>query len=271
MGARFRLPIPRIVPDQPLPSVAGAPAAYAEHAPPAALRPFVACLWTRGDVPADSAPHHVLPDGCVDVMVTMDPDGAVAEVVGTMTRAFLAPAVDGTRFVAARLRPGAARRLLGVPAHALTDESAPLADVWRDAAGALLDGEPTLDATRARLTALLVRRAAHAAPPPAAVREAVRLLDASGGAMRVDELSAMLGLTRQALARAFAEHVGVPPKTYARVARMWRTIARVDEARRVGWSPVAHALGFADQSHLTDELQALTGRTPGEWSRLAAG
>jgi len=52
---------------------------------------------------------------------------------------------------------------------------------------------------------------------------------------------------------------------------MWRALAHVDEARRVGWSPVAHALGFADQSHLTEELHALTGRTPGEWSRLAAG
>lgn len=124
---------------------------------------------------------------------------------------------------------------------------------------------------RARLTDLLVRRAAHATAPPAAVREAVRLLDASGGARRVDDLAATLGLTRQALARAFAEHVGVSPKTYARVARMWRALAHVDEARRVGWSPVAHALGFADQSHLTEELHALTGRTPGEWSRLAAG
>ena len=87
----------------------------------------------------------------------------------------------------------------------------------------------------------------------------------------MDDLAATLGLTRQALARAFAEHVGVSPKTYARVARMWRALAHVDEARRVGWSPVAHALGFADQSHLTEELRALTGRTPGEWSRLAAG
>lgn len=258
------------MPDQPLPSVAGAPAAYAEHAPPAALRPFVACLWTRDHVPVGSGAHHVLPDGCVDVMVTVGADGAVAEVVGTMTRAFVAPAAGDTRFVAARLRPGAARRLLGVPAHALTDGSASLADVWPDA-GVLLDGATDLDATRARLTDLLVRRAAHATAPPAAVREAVRLLDASGGARRVDDLAATLGLTRQALARAFAEHVGVSPKTYARVARMWRALAHVDEARRVGWSPVAHALGFADQSHLTEELHALTGRTPGEWSRLAAG
>jgi methylphosphotriester-DNA--protein-cysteine methyltransferase len=103
------------------------------------------------------------------------------------------------------------------------------------------------------------------------VREAVRRLDASGGAHRVDDLAATLGITRQALARAFAEHVGVSPKTYARVARMRRAIAHVDEARRVGWSPVAHALGFHDHSHLIGELHALTGRTPGEWSRAAAG
>jgi AraC-like DNA-binding protein len=259
------------MPDHPLPPVAGAPGEYREHAPPPALRPFVACLWTHGGAAPGSGAHHVLPDGCVDVMVEVRPDGAaVAEVVGTMTRALLAPEAAGTRFVAARLRPGAARRLLGVPACELTDRAAPLSDVWRADAVALLDGPLAVGAVHARLTALLARRAERVPPPPPAVREAVRLLDASGGTRRVDDLAATLGLTRQALARAFAEHVGVSPKTYARVARMWRAIAHVDEARRVGWSPLAHALGFHDQSHLTGELHALTGRTPGEWARAAA-
>ncbi|MGZ8493346.1 MAG: DUF6597 domain-containing transcriptional factor [Gemmatirosa sp.] len=257
------------MPDHPLPPVAGAPASYVEHAPPATLRPFVACLWTHGGAAPGSGAHRVLPDGCVDVMLRIGPDVASAEAVGTMTRALLAPESAGMRFVAARLRPGAARRLLGLPASDLTDLSAPLADLWRDDADALLVGAMETDAARARLTALLARRAERTAPPPPAVREAVRLLDASGGAWRVDDLAATLGLTRQALARAFAEHVGVSPKTYARVARMWRAIAHVDEARREGWSPGAHALGFHDQSHLTSELHALTGRTPGEWARAA--
>jgi AraC-like DNA-binding protein len=263
------------MPDHPLPPVAGAPGAYVEHAPPPALRPFVACLWTHGGSAPGAGAHHVLPDGCVDVMLTVGPDGpdgpdgAAARVVGTMTRAFLAPASAGTRYVAARLRPGAARRLLGVPASELTDRAVPLSDVWRAESPVLLDGAMDADAALARLAALLARRAERASVPPAAVREAVRLLDASGGTRRVDDLAAALGLTRQALARAFAEHVGVSPKTYARVARMWRAIAHVDEARRVGWSPVAHALGFHDQSHLTSELHALTGRTPGEWARAA--
>jgi AraC-like DNA-binding protein len=73
-------------------------------------------------------------------------------------------------------------------------------------------------------------------------------------------------VTSQALARAFAEHVGVSPKQLARVVRMRRALGSMDVARRVGWSRVALDLGYHDQAHLTRELRALTGRTPGEWA-----
>jgi transcriptional regulator GlxA family with amidase domain len=108
--------------------------------------------------------------------------------------------------------------------------------------------------------------APRVAAPPRSVVGAVRLLEGAAGALRVDELAPTVGMTRQALARAFAEHVGVSPKQFARVVRMRRALARVEAARRVGWSRVALELGFHDQAHLTRELRALTGRTPGEWA-----
>jgi transcriptional regulator GlxA family with amidase domain len=181
-----------------------------------------------------------------------------------MTRAALVPAAPGTRVVAARLRPGAARRLLGVPAAELTDATRPLLELWPEA-DALLDAAAAPDAL-ARLTDALARRAARSAPPPLSVRGAIAALERADGALRVDELAPTIGVTRQALARAFAEHVGVSPKLFARVVRMRRALARVDAARRVGWSRVALDAGYHDQAHLTRELRALTGRTPGQWS-----
>ncbi|MDF1505259.1 helix-turn-helix domain-containing protein, partial [Roseisolibacter sp. H3M3-2] len=119
------------------------------------------------------------------------------------------------------------------------------------------------DKVRHRLAA----SAARADAPPRLVEGAVALLTRSEGTMRVEALAPALGVTRQALARAFAEHVGVPPKTFARVVRMRAALARVEQARRAGWSRVALDLGYHDQAHLGAELRALTGRTPGEWAR----
>ncbi|MDF1506547.1 DUF6597 domain-containing transcriptional factor, partial [Roseisolibacter sp. H3M3-2] len=115
------------------------PDAYAEHAPPPALRPFVACLWTRGAAPPDAGAHRVLPDGCVDVLLATTGDAVRAVAVGTMTAAAIVPPSPGTAFVAARLRPGAARRLLGVSASALTDLDVPIAELWGGAHPALAE------------------------------------------------------------------------------------------------------------------------------------
>jgi AraC-like DNA-binding protein len=72
------------------------------------------------------------------------------------------------------------------------------------------------------------------------------------------------------LARQFATHVGVTPKTFARVMRAQTALARADAARAayprvVDWSGIAYELGYYDQPHFIDDFKALTGVTPSKW------
>jgi len=74
------------------------------------------------------------------------------------------------------------------------------------------------------------------------------------------------------LARQFATHVGVTPKTFARVIRAQSALARADAARGaypriVDWSAIAYDLGYYDQPHFIDDFKALTGVTPSKWER----
>jgi len=55
---------------------------YREHHAPAALAPWLACIWERGD--GDGAPVRVVPDGCIDIVWT---EGVGAQVVGPNTTA----------------------------------------------------------------------------------------------------------------------------------------------------------------------------------------
>ncbi|HVE78684.1 MAG TPA: DUF6597 domain-containing transcriptional factor, partial [Gemmatimonadaceae bacterium] len=65
----------------------GTPSRYEEHPPPPPLAPFVECLWTRTTAPGASVrPHRVLPDGCLDILLTVGAGGATATAVGAMTR-----------------------------------------------------------------------------------------------------------------------------------------------------------------------------------------
>src|SRR5206468_9474367 len=78
---------------------------------------------------------------------------------------------------------------------------------------------------RFRLLDEVFARRLDTAPPPVEVEWAWRALVAAGGGPRVARLAERLGWSRKRLAAGFAEHVGVPPKTLARIARFERARA----------------------------------------------
>ncbi|MEP6492691.1 MAG: helix-turn-helix transcriptional regulator [bacterium] len=269
--------------DQPTPA-ATIPSGYAEHLAPTDLAQYVACFWTRlaptvaiADGPAI---HRVLPDGCVDIVLGFGRAGehGAAELteaigVGSMTRPLLITRQRPGLYLGVRFRPGYAFAALGIPASELTDERISYSLLARDAA-AELDAISALATNETRLEAMVAlvrRRLAGACAVPASVRAAVHRISAAQGGLRIAALASSIGITRHQLARLFATHVGVTPKTFARVMRAHAVIARVDAARaayprRVDWSAIAYELGYYDQPHFIDDFKALTGTTPGEWT-----
>ena len=257
-----------------LPAATDPVGAYQEYAPPLSLAPFVECFWSRGGSRgAETQPrsHRVLPDGCVDIIVPFGErgiEGGQGLAVGAMTRPVLFTDDSTTVYLAARFKPGIAGMIFGIPADELTDERIPLAELWRDAeelTDALLAS--TDSAARARtLSAAIARRLLAAPSPPPAVRVAAERICRAAGKLSIRELAADLGVTRQHLARAFAEHVGLTPK---RLSRIVRARAVVELARRGGdpdWSGIAYEAGYYDQSHLIAEVKELTGMTPSAWA-----
>jgi len=241
---------------------------YVEFPPPAALRQFVECFWTRGGPRADEGAHHILPDGCIDIVLgwtsrAASPSESLA--VGTMTRPLIIGANDRAAFAGVRFWPGRAHAFVGVPASAITDLRVDVGDLWRDTSA--LDGLDVADRATlfAALERALLRRLYLAQSPNRAVDAAVRSILRARGNLSIAALAPALGVTRQYLARAFALHVGVPPKTFARIARIRRVLAEARAAAAVDWVALALDAGYYDQAHLAGEVKELTGRTPTEW------
>ena len=84
----------------------------------------------------------------------------------------------------------------------------------------------------------------------------------------LDELAAMVGMSRFRLVRLFSQAYGVPPYAYALQHRLLE--ARRLLAAGVGIAEAALRLGFADQSHLTRWFLRAVGVTPGEFVRARA-
>ena len=85
-----------------------------------------------------------------------------------------------------------------------------------------------------------------------------------GRSVQIGSLGAELGWSPHRLIARFREHVGLSPKTAARVIRFDRAVASL----RSGTSRIAEvaaACGYADQAHLSREFRELGDISPGNF------
>lgn len=212
-----------------------------EFRPGPALRPWVAACWSTNAAPEAI---RVLPDGCADIIIDRDRDEAF--VVGAMTRPLFIEPDRAGNFLGIRFRPGRLAATLGVPLREVTDARVPLRDVTRH-----------LEIHGDSLERDLERCVARDTDPR--VDAAVERIIRSGGRCDIARVAALVNVTRQHLARLFAENVGISPKLFARVIR-FRQAMRM--GREKPWAGVAAELGYADQSHLIAEFREFSGTTP---------
>jgi AraC-like DNA-binding protein len=85
------------------------------------------------------------------------------------------------------------------------------------------------------------------------------------GAVRMEELARVTGLSLSALERRFRRRVGASPRKFASIVRM-RHVLRL---RRAGASltEIAYRAGYCDQSHFIKDFKSFTGLAPESFFR----
>jgi AraC-like DNA-binding protein len=158
----------------------------------------------------------------------------------------------------------------GVPMAELTNRTVALRDVLGpdgERLEAQLEDTPGWEARFDMLDAFITHRIAMAAPTPLAVAFAMERLTATGGSASIQALADDAGWSRKHLASLFKQHVGLPPKTMARVIRFNRATSLLREHGEVRWVDVALQCGYYDQAHFNRDFRDFTGGTPGEYLR----
>lgn len=234
---------------------------YREFRPDQRLGSFVECGWLHSGATTPSI--RVMPDGCVDIFITAQGDVMIA---GPASTCYDLPTGGRAVLVGLRLRPGAAAAVIGCPASDLRNMRVPL-----DAAFGVADSrivESLLEATApaqqlSRLADLVADHLAAADPVlDRPVARAVAVLRAQPG-RPVSALATKVDLSERQLRRRFEVAVGYGPKRLGRVFRFQRLLDLIHAAHgRVGWSQLAIAAGYTDQSHMINECLALTGGPP---------
>ena len=233
---------------------------YRESPVPASLANYFLCFWKQEIIGSGDYIHRVLPDACVDIVFIND---APPVVVGPWTDPFVAQFPAGTTIVGARFHPGRAPGILGIPAAELLNQSVSLCDVWSASCARLRIAfdEPTV-VSRSALAVALVRATASATPPDDAIVASIRWLARHPNAT-VEQLSGWIGISHRQLQRRFSAAVGYGPKMFQSVLRFQRLLNCASRPLgRVSLADLAAVAGYADQAHMTREVQRFAGCTP---------
>lgn len=233
---------------------------YREIAPPPRLAGTVECFWTMRQL-ASEPPHRVVPDGCADILFTLDGSDATASIqaVGPMTRYrdFDQPA--GRLLIGVRFHPGMWTTQLGVPGDRITDETLPLDDLRGARARELRD---RLAAARSieewiRVLEQFLPAADNTTP----FHRALAWMTEQHGCVSIDDLADQAGLSPRQFRRVCLAQTGLSPKFLARVLRFRHALAQVN-AHPCAFAHMALDCGYYDQAHFINEFREPSGRTP---------
>jgi AraC-like DNA-binding protein len=207
-----------------------------------------------------------LPDSGVHLVFRFSPSSSSASLVGPATERATVELDEGSEYFGVRFRTAQAPRLTDVRAAELTNGYARLSSLGGRSVDSVADQLRSLPdvAARQHLIEELVRRA----PPPLVedgrCRAAALHVERTAGRVDVQELARELGLHVRALERTFRSELGIAPKRLIRLVRLRHLLGALRAGRFQTLADLAHASGYADQSHMIKDFRQLTGRGPGE-------
>lgn len=253
----------------------------ARAAPARPLAPFVTeyCGWSER-TEGSSVRCHV-PISAVPLIVNVHPgfmnrsgEGEFvardAFIAGLHTR----PAF--TRFdgvsggVQVNLTPVGARLFTGLPMSEIANACIDLDDALGASGRELrerIQHAPDWETSFAIVDETIAARLARAAAVPRAAVWAWRRIEESGGLAPIAPIAEEVGWSRKHLVEQFRRHIGLPPKTLARVVRFGRLVAGLREGGAAPWALVAARYGYFDQAHLVRDFAQFAGCTPREYMR----
>ncbi len=253
---------------------------YRQISPTPALRPFVQCYWLlEGKQPVTAGRQELLhPDGGTGINFNlggrMTVDGWLpvngVRFDGVNRRSYTLELAGRPEAFGVRFLPGGAHRLFGIPMDELALRNLDATTVLPEFGGnwleRLMETETLVDRLRLVEHALLRRLSAAVAPSPL-IQQGLAEIAATRGQSRIQSLADRIGVSGRQLERAFARHVGLSPKTYARLIRVRHARAAIKQRNGAALVDIALDTGFFDQAHFVRDFKAVVGMAPAAYGR----
>lgn len=252
---------------------------YLEYRPDPPLSDYVDVLWYVEGYQPKHRLERVLPNGSMQVVISLVNDRlthrenerqspariAPSVIAGVRSDYMVIDTVDLIGMIGVHFRPAGAAPFLRVPASEFTGAHVPLEDLWASGAVELRDRlceSPTPDGRLRILAAVLNRRLPVPQSNHAAVRHALRHFSNVPHMLTIREMVHQTGMSHRGFSNLFERHVGLTPKLFCRIRRFQHALRQMAAGHEPRWADIAAACGFSDQSHLVHEFQAFSGVSP---------
>lgn len=168
--------------------------------------------------------------------------------------------IAGVRFRAAGLAPFVSETLAR-----WTDRVVPIAEAFGPAVlevERVLAAAPSDPAAQKQILDAYFTSRLQLTPGKLALQPLRARIEAEGGLVRMDALCAQAAVSARQLDRLFRSHLGLSPKTFARVVRFQRALTMLKGDPGCTLAAVAARCGYYDQPHFVREFKAYAGVAP---------
>jgi AraC-like DNA-binding protein len=247
---------------------------YREIQPDPRLRPFINCFWILHGENPDGGTERILPDGCCELVFhcgdrfhqLVDREEAPQPrqlLIGPTTKAVEIRAGRHVLAFGIRFRPGGAALLLRAPLTELRDCALAADDIGLRFGLDVIDAIASApnDNARVRIVEFLLLSRLSGTLVRTDVLQLARLVQRSGGTLRVEQLATSAGVSVRQLQRGFEAAVGVTPKQLSRLARL-QSAVEIIRSQTSTLTRAALLAGYADQAHFIREFRDFAGVTP---------
>ena len=172
-----------------------------------------------------------------------------------------------------QFRPGAFRAFLGRGVDTLTDRTMPATELFPaadDSFRECLLAHTTDAAIVADGEALLGTNLPAPDPNVELINEIIALVRDDRALASVAAIAKRFGIAERTLQHLFKTHVGVGLKWIIRRYRLMEAAALAESGTVQNWTAIALELGYADQSHFTNDFTKILGRPPTGHARHVA-
>lgn len=242
------------------------PVVYREIAPPDALKPHVYCFWVlRNQTSRQTRVNYrIVADGCVDLFINCSTFEGLF-IAGTARSSAVVPINGQAVYFGIRFLPGRFSFFFRRPLKDLSDRMVACTDVWGRRLERLESRLFSASSMQARMeiaeSFLLRRLAAVQDTPGKRFLTAVDNIFQHQGHLRLDG-DFTLGLSPRQLRRLFDRHIGVSPKSLARIVRFQSVLRTMMQVPEKEWGQRCLDFGYYDQAHFIREFKAFSGLTP---------